>query len=59
MCACSGVVESRASERIDDRKILILHAKMRDVKAFLGRKQSQGGPLVQEWAVLEELYDKR
>ncbi|XP_031556856.1 26S proteasome non-ATPase regulatory subunit 13-like, partial [Actinia tenebrosa] len=32
---------------------------MRDVKVFLGNKQSEGGPLASEWAALEELYDKR
>ncbi|KXJ14016.1 26S proteasome non-ATPase regulatory subunit 13 [Exaiptasia diaphana] len=32
---------------------------MRDVKGFLGNKQSEAGPLSSEWAALEELYDKR
>lgn len=32
---------------------------MRDVKGFLGNKQSEGGPLASEWAALEESYDKR
>jgi hypothetical protein len=36
-----------------------IYSKMRDVKGFLGNKQSEGGPLSSEWAALEELYDKR
>lgn len=32
---------------------------MRDVKGFLSRKQSEGGPLASDWAVLGELYEKK
>ncbi|XP_020601968.1 26S proteasome non-ATPase regulatory subunit 13-like [Orbicella faveolata] len=32
---------------------------MRDVKGFLSRKQSEGGPLASEWVSLGELYEKK
>ncbi|KAL9984813.1 hypothetical protein ACROYT_G007148 [Oculina patagonica] len=32
---------------------------MRDVKGFLSRKQSEGGPLASEWVALGELYEKK
>ena len=33
--------------------------KMRDVKGYLSRKQSEGGPLASDWVSLGELYEKR
>ena len=33
--------------------------KMRDVKGYLSRKQSKGGPLASDWVSLGELYEKR
>lgn len=33
--------------------------KMRDVKGFLSKKQSEGGPLASEWVALGELYEKK
>ena len=33
--------------------------KMRDVKGYLSRKQSDGGPLASDWVSLGELYEKR
>lgn len=32
---------------------------MRDVKGYLSRKQSEGGPLASDWVSLGELYEKR
>lgn len=32
---------------------------MRDVKGYLSRKQSEGGPLASHWVSLGELYEKR
>ncbi|EDO50049.1 predicted protein [Nematostella vectensis] len=32
---------------------------MKDVKGFLSKKQSEGGPLSSDWSALEELYEKR
>ena len=32
---------------------------MRDVKGFLSKKQSEGGPLASEWVALGELYEKK
>lgn len=37
----------------------IFRVKMRDVKGFLSRKQSEGGPLASEWVSLGELYEKK
>ena len=33
--------------------------EMRDVKGYLSRKQSEGGPLASDWVSLGELYEKR
>ena len=44
---------------VKKREYVYISHKMRDVKGYLSRKQSEGGPLASDWVSLGELYEKR
>lgn len=44
---------------VKELEYLYISHKMRDVKGYLSRKQSEGGPLASDWVSLGELYEKR
>ena len=44
---------------VKELEYVYISHKMRDVKGYLSRKQSEGGPLASDWVSLGELYEKR